>query len=144
MKKRTLMCSVARTRKAWDQYVRKIASELGIPESYRRTLLFLHRHPGAGQKDIADFEAVTTSAVNQVVKHMEGDGYVRKEADPADKRSSRLFLTEKGLEIARSLLERLEEADGAITRFLSPEKEEELQVLLEGLTQYIRKDLNGC
>lgn len=143
-KRWTLMHGMARARGAWHDHVRQIAQEEGIPDSYRPVIMFLHRNPGASQKSIADFLNVTTSAVNQVVKSMVEEGYLRKEADPADRRSYKLYLTEKSEEVSARLRRRLEESDDAITAFIGAEKEEELLQLLHELTDFIRKELTSC
>ena len=142
MRKRwTLMHGIARARCAWSDYVREISLAEGIPDSYRQVIMFLHRNPGASQRGIAEFVGVTTSAINQVVKSMQEEGYLRKEADPSDKRSCKLYLTESGEDAACRLRRRLDEADDAITGFIGAEKEKELTELLHQLTDFIRKDL---
>ena len=142
MKKRqTLMRAVARARHAWNNHVREISLEEGIPDSYRTVLLFLHRNPGSSQRNIAEFAGITTSAVNQVVKSMLEENYLRKEVDTSDKRNSRLSLTEKGTSVAAKLFERLDASDDAITAMIGAEKEAELISFLEQLADYIRKDL---
>lgn len=142
MRKRwTLMHGMARARCAWNAHMRKLALSVGIPDSYRPVLMFLHRNPGASQRSIAEFGDVTASAVNQVVKSMLAEGYLRKEADASDKRSRRLYLTEKGEETARRLRQKLDEADDAITAFVGAEREKELMDFLHRLTEFIQKEL---
>ena len=145
MRKRwTLMNGIARARCAWNNHVREISLAEGIPDSYRQVIMFLHRNPGSGQRGIAEFVGVTTSAINQVVKSMLEEGYLRKEADPSDKRSCKLYLTEAGEDAADRLRKKLDESDAAITAFLGREKEEELMEILHQLTDFIRKDLSQC
>ena len=142
MKRRqTLMRAVGRTHRAWQSHVRKLTVAEGIPDSYRTVLLFLHRHPGSPQRAIAEFANVTTSAINQTVKTMLEEGYINKEPDPADKRNNRLFLTEKGDEVAQRLYGKLDASDDAITAMIGEEREKELIGFLETLADYIRKDL---
>ena len=143
-KRRTLMREMARTRHAWNEYVREAASGEGIPDSYRPVIMFLHHHPGFSQRSTAEFVGVTTSAINQIVKSMLEEGYLRKETDPSDKRSSKLYLTEKGSAVALRLHEKLGEADDAITALIGTEREEELMELLEQLTDFIRRELRQC
>ena len=138
------MREMARTRHAWNEYVREAASEEGIPDSYRPVIMFLHHHPGFSQRSTAEFVGVTTSAINQIVKSMLEDSYLRKEIDPSDKRSSKLYLTEKGTTVALRLHEKLGEADDAITELIGTEREEELMDLLEQLTDFIRRELRQC
>lgn len=145
MRKRwTLMHGISRARCAWSDHVREISLAEGIPDSYRQVIMFLHRNPGASQRGIAEFVGVTTSAINQVVKSMQEEGYLRKEADPSDKRSCRLFLTDAGEDAACRLRRKLDESDEAITAFIGEEREKELTELLHQLTDFIRKDLGQC
>ena len=143
-RRQTIMRSVAKARRAWQNHVRTIALEEGIPESYRTVLMYLLRHPGANQRNIAEFAGITTSAVNQTVKAMLEEEYLNKENDPTDKRHSKLYLTEKGGAIARRVYDRLDTSDDAITAMLGPEREAELIALLDGLAEFIRKDLTQC
>lgn len=142
MRKRwTLMHGIARTRAAWNDHVRQIAQEEGIPDSFRPVIMYLHRNPGASQKSIAEFLNVTTSAVNQVVKSMTSEGLLQKEPDPADKRSCKLYLTEQGKEVAIRLRQRLDRSDDAITAFVGAQREKELMQFLHELTDFIQKEL---
>ena len=139
--RKTLMRAVGRARRAWDSLVRSVTLSEGIPDSYRPVLLYLLRHPGAGQKNVAEFASITNSAVNQAVKSMLAEGYLVKETDPCDKRNTKLFLTEKGSAIACRVFEKLDAADDAITARLGAEREVELIETLECLAEYIREDL---
>ncbi len=140
-KRQTIMRSNGRARRRWNALVRQVALKEGIPDSYRQVIMFLNHNPGASQKSIAEFSCVTTSAINQVVKSMLLEGYITKETDNNDKRGCKLYLTEKGLEIAKRLHQRLDEADNAITSFLGIDKEKELIESLEKLADFIQKEL---
>lgn len=140
----TLMRSIGKTRRAWRQYVRACALSVGIPESYRTVIMYLYHHPGAGQRDIAEYAEITTSAVNQAVKSMQAEGYLRKETDPSDRRGSQLFLTEKSVAIAETLHRQLAQADQGVTDLIGAEKEAEMIALLEQVADYIRKDMTSC
>lgn len=141
-RRKTIMRAIAQARRAWGNHVREITLAEGIPDSYRTVLMFLNRHPGSGQRSIAEFAGVTTSAINQAVKSMLEEGFLRKEVDPSDKRNSQLYLTEKGQDAAERLIGKLDVSDDAITAMLGEEKEAELIALLEELADFIRKDLH--
>ena len=141
-KRKTIMRAVAQARRAWQNHVREITLAAGIPDSYRMVLMFLNRHPGSGQRSIAEFAGVTTSAINQAVKSMLEEGFLRKEVDPSDKRNSQLYLTEKGQDAAERLIGRLDASDDAITAMLGAEREAELIALLDELADFVRKDLH--
>ena len=141
---RRVMMAIARTRRAWMSHTKAVAHELGIPESYRPIISYLNRHPGANQKNIAEFCNITTAAVNQTVKEMIADDYVRKETDEADKRYTKLFLTEKGTETALKLRKHLHHSDEIITAAITEEKEQEMIELLDKIYDCIRRNLTSC
>ena len=130
-KRRTAMMAVGMTHFVWEKRNRAEAARLGVPESFVKIILFLARRPGAGQKEISEFSHVSTAAVNQTVKEMLSAGLLRKEADETDRRRTRLYLTEKGTEIADRMRRSFEDRDARITAALTPEKERELIALLD-------------
>lgn len=144
IKRKTVMRSNGKARRSWNALVKEVALKEGIPDSYRQVIMFLNHNPGASQKNIAEFSCVTTSAINQVVKSMLLEDYITKETDPNDKRGCKLYLTEKGSEVAKRLHQRLDEADNAITKFLGVEKEQDLIEALDSLSEFIRKELLEC
>lgn len=143
-RKRTVMMALNRTRRAWVDHTKAIARDVGIPDSYREIISYLHRNPGANQRNIAEFCNVTTAAINQTLKDMLAGEYVRKETDETDRRYTKLFLTEKGERAAGRVRERLQMSDEVITAAITPEKEAEMIELLDKIYDLIRRDLSSC
>lgn len=143
-RKKTVMMAVCRTRHAWADHTKAAAMEIGISDSYRSVIAYLARQPGANQKNIAEFCNVTTAAINQTLKDMIADGYVKKETDATDRRYTKLYLTEKGDETSGRIREILHRSDEVITSVISPEKELEMIELLDKIYDCIRRDLSSC
>lgn len=139
-----LMRTIMRTNKQWTLYRRKISQEIGIPDSYRMILMYLSKHPGASQKEIAQFRDITTSSVNQTVKEMLLTGFLEKQTDEADQRCTKLYLTEKGQQCAGLIRQRIEEAEEKVARFITPEKKKEIIELLTALSDQIQRGLPDC
>ena len=139
-----LMFLVRDTYKEWTVYMKSLAAEAGIPDSYRMILTFLLRHPGANQKDLAEHRGITTSSISQAVKEMQLTGYLKKEPDDNDQRYMKLYLTEQGEEIARKLHGRMHAADDRLKELLTPETESELRQILSRLTEIITEELPKC
>lgn len=125
MEHRPLMLEMKCTARAWDDYIRRLASEAGVPDGYRATLMFIARNPGASQKSVAEHNRVTSAAVSQTVRDMIADGYLYRESDSEDLRASRLFLTEKGREADDRLREKVIAAEQAVGNALTPEEFDE-------------------
>ena len=56
------------------------------------------------------------------MKEMIATGYSEKQTDEQDRRYTKLYLTEKGREIALKLREKLRVSDEVITAAITPEK----------------------
>ncbi|QVI23213.1 MarR family transcriptional regulator [Nocardia tengchongensis] len=92
-------------------------------------LMRLSRSPGRKLRmtDLATQTSLSTSGVTRLVDRLERNGFVRREADPADRRSSYAVLTAAGAtRVARVLPAYLAGVDRWFTSLFSPEQLEEL------------------
>ena len=64
----------------------------------------------------------TYTALRTVADQLEKNGLIRREAHPADRRRTRLYLTEKGRETIDGILEKLSVHDQAVTEDISREE----------------------
>lgn len=139
--RRTVMMAIGRTHREWRNHMRKCALEVGIPDSYRMIIMYLSRNPGSSQKELAEFASKTTAAINQTVKEMQLNGYIRKETDEKDQRYTKIYLTKKGMEKAELLRGRLRKSDDIITEKMGFENEEKLIEFLDGMAELIKGGL---
>jgi MarR family multiple antibiotic resistance transcriptional regulator len=72
----------------------------GIVTSQLELLRFVRDHPGARVADIAQNFAIGVGATSKGLDRAERGGWVRRVANPADRRSSLLELTGSGRELA--------------------------------------------
>ena len=139
-----LMLVVRDTYKLWANYMRAVAVQSGVPDSYRMVLIFLLRNPGASQKDLAAHCGITTASVSQTVKEMGITGYLRKETDCSDQRYVKLYLTQKGETCAMQIREKIALADAVISARLTPDGEKKIRDIMDELAQIIEKELPEC
>lgn len=67
------------------------------PMGRERILVILADYPdGVHQKDIMEQAGIGPSSLSELIDKLESDGYIERKTDPADKRATLLFLTEKG------------------------------------------------
>ncbi|GJG88922.1 transcriptional regulator [Gemmatimonadetes bacterium T265] len=85
----------------------------GIVTSQFEFLRYLREHPGARVADLASEFAVGIGATSKGVDRLERQGWVARRPNPADRRSSRLVLTDDGARLTdaaeRSFTERVTE-----------------------------------
>jgi MarR family transcriptional repressor of mepA len=61
-----------------------------------RTLMFIDKHPGVIQRELADIFHLRNASVTNMVKNLERDGYLERRRDENSARIKRLYLTEYG------------------------------------------------
>lgn len=74
------------------------AAQYGITTSIGFVLLNIHPQEGTPATKIAPKMGLEARSLTRILKSMEEDGLVCKVGDAVDKRSVRIFLTDKGLE----------------------------------------------
>lgn len=74
----------------------------GILTSQFESLRFLRDHPGARVIDLANEFAAGVGAMSKGVDRLEKQGWVARQANPADRRSSLLALTDDGTRVVEA------------------------------------------
>lgn len=67
---------------------------------------YIDRHPGASARVVADASLLTSSNFSRALRNLESKGFVRREADPEDGRSVRLYPTERAAQNLRDIHDR--------------------------------------
>jgi len=87
-----LISDVARLlRRDFDRRVR----DTGLTRTQWLVLAHLYRQDGQTQSDLAGQVEMERAPLGRVVDRLEEGGWVRRKADPADRRANRVFLTGK-------------------------------------------------
>lgn len=100
-------------------------------------LLHVHRHPGASQDSIANHMYLEKCTVARRTKKLEELGCLYRETDPSDRRQNKLYLTEKGEELAPVIRSYLAQWGEGVAAGLT---EEEKGTLLRLLTKMTGQD----
>ena len=74
------------------------AAQFGITTSIGFVLLNINPEEGTPATKIAPLLGLESRSLTRILKSMEEDGFIYREADKQDKRSVRIFLTKEGLE----------------------------------------------
>lgn len=93
-------------------------------------VLHVDRHPGLSQDAVAGHLYLDKCSVARKVKKLEELGCLYRETDPSDRRQNKLFLTEKGRELAPAIREYLGQWGDEVTSGLTEEEKETLITLL--------------
>jgi DNA-binding MarR family transcriptional regulator len=95
--------AIATAYRLGQSILRTKLNDLGIEAHQADSLYAISGLEGLSQQELSEVLTVSKPATTRAVKTMIAAGYVRKETDESDRRVSRLYLTEKGKEIAPTL-----------------------------------------
>lgn len=104
----------------------QVHTELNVHEVYPGQpplMLALAREGGQRQNELARKLEIKPATLTVMLNRMEKNGLVRREADPADLRISRIYLTDKGFDTVSLVRETLDRLEHQALQQFSPEEE---------------------
>lgn len=130
------------------QYREKELADTGLAGCQTPYLTALYRHPGQTQEELARALDVNKSTVTRQLCCLEEKGYIRREADPGDRRSLRVYPTEKALALKERLYRCLRGWSAYLTQDLSPEEQAALSGLMARIAdradRYVKGECDPC
>lgn len=105
-------------------------SHLGLSTAQWRLLAQLSREPRATQARLADLLDIEPISVSRLIDRMEQGGWVRREADPCDRRARLVAPTEKAEAAYAGITAIADEVYGVALRGLEPGQHAELIAML--------------
>lgn len=111
-------------------YTNEVLEQYDLGSGTYPYLLSLYNNEGINQNQISKELDVDKAMSARVIKRLIDIGYVKKEADQADSRAYKLYLTDKGKSIIPEVKAALYHWNDVITKSLSDEQKMELDHLL--------------
>lgn len=98
---------------------------------------------GINQLELVNATHLRPPTVSVILRRMEEEGLVTRMTDPDDKRSIRVFLTDKGKKLDKKNISRIKELDATALSGLSPEEISSLMSLLPKIRDNLLPDTKG-
>ncbi|RJQ24782.1 MAG: MarR family transcriptional regulator [Peptococcaceae bacterium] len=98
-------------------------------------LFALYGEDGQTQQNLSDRTLVDKSATARAINKLEALGYVERKPDHTDKRSCRVFLTQKGIAVKPQLEVIVGEVQDILLKDLSDEEKTTLRALLQKVSR---------
>jgi len=95
-----------------------------------RTLAFIARHPGATPKDLMEHSGRDKGQLTRLLKTLKEQKLVVEQANPSDKRSVRLSLSDKGAAIHKHLQNQVKRLANVAVKGFSTAEQETLDIWL--------------
>jgi MarR family transcriptional regulator for hemolysin len=108
----------------------KIMKPLGLTRAQWRVVVHLHRKDGLTQSQLAELLGAGKVSVGGLIDRLEHSGWVERRDDPQDRRSNRVFLTEKGRAIEKEMEKTGRELTSQTLRNLGSDERAQLVDLL--------------
>lgn len=98
-----------------------------------KTLRLIAQKGAITQKELLEILTLKSGSVSEMVKKLEGQGFITKERDAADRRKINIAITDKGRSFIEEQSEINEEQEKVLFTSLSISEQQELERLLEKL-----------
>lgn len=122
-----LFATTAMTQRLMHTYIHRTFDELGVAPSQLHLLQLIEHTQPANLKQLADAMRVTPGAITQLVDSLVTTGYLDRNPDAHDRRSSVVTLTDAGQEKIRKLTRHKQELLANVAADLD---DDELQIFL--------------
>ena len=121
------------------------ARDLGLTRAQWRVMMYLRRHEGARQNELAGLLEVENVTLGRHIDRLEESGWVERRSDPSDRRAWRLHLDEK----SRPILDKLavvliETRETALSGFNADERDTLIKNLIRMKYNLVDGDAIGA
>ena len=128
-------------RMPWEAVQERMLEQLHAQgfADFDASYLIVAQYPGPqGQRpsELAARLRISKQALNHLLGQLEHRGYLTREADPQDRRSKRISLTQRGTEAATVIRQAVAEMEDAWAQQLGPKRFDQLRRLLQDLNQF--------
>lgn len=100
-------------------------------------VLYIDRHPGSSQEEIAGFYALDKASVARDARRLEELGHIERDKVPEDRRQYKLYLTDAGRDMIQVIDRAAERFQESLAVSISPEDWARLELLLKRLEENI-------
>jgi MarR family transcriptional regulator, transcriptional regulator for hemolysin len=81
----------------------RYSGDLGLTLAQCKILTYLQRNEGISQVRLAELTDTDPMTLARTLERMEGDGWIERKPDPADRRARRLFLKPTALRLLQNI-----------------------------------------
>lgn len=131
--------AIARTGKAIKFELRRYFREAGVDVTSEQYALLcrLWEKEGRSQKELAECSFKDTANITRMIDVLEGKGIVYRERDPKDRRTYRIYLSDKGKELHDILTPIVREKSRSAYSCLTEQEEHDLLRMMNRLYNHI-------
>ena len=134
----TLCFKLAAASRALQKYYNSRYAEYGVTIAQSFILFALIEDDGQNIKSLAEKLILDSSAVTGFIDRLEKEEYVRRVVDVQDRRSFKIFLTEKGRDKAREIYPITNEVNSRLRTAMEPALSDMWDSYLDNIESYLK------
>ncbi len=142
-KKKNVLMLTRDITKLFGSHIREVSETKGINECYRLIVFFLAHNEGVSQLDLVKFTRLKAPTISLTLQKMEIEGLVERKPAEDDARKTLVYLTEKGYEYDKKMIEIIKEEENKILPILSKDEQIELERILTKLINKMCQEYCG-
>ena len=127
---KTTYALVSDAAKLLDDRIAKQTDVHKLQSGARRLLACLAVRDGVSQLDLIRVTHLKAPTISLIVQKMEHDGLITRKTDDLDMRLTRVYLTEHGIRVNKSIRESIDEAENLAMKDFTDTEKEQLHALL--------------
>ena len=127
--------SVLKLMRALRRHPMRPAQE--VPPAVGRLLMMLQNNDGASPAELCEVMDVRPSSMSELLSRMEENGLVRRESNEADKRATRVFLSDAGKDSVQRMEEKYREDNAKLAACFSEEELAQFCALCDRLSAHV-------
>jgi len=110
--------------------MQRVTAPTGLTPKHFGVLTLIHRRGPMRQTDVADLLRVDRTTVMKIIDELEAGGYVKRGADPSDRRANAVKSTAKGAQWLEKMKPAAEDVERNFLAPLTATEQDTLRVLL--------------
>lgn len=111
-------------------FINRELSNYGIGSGQFMFLLELYIQDGRNQEELSERLKIDKGTTARALKKLEGQGFITRLKDECDKRSNKIYLTQKAKDVQENVYDILDEWNKKLRESLSKEEEDIVEKLL--------------
>ena len=129
-KEPTALMLINEISRLFGNHMRAEEKDFALGGSYRALLFHLAQRDGRTQLELAKLTHLKAPTVSLSLAKLESEGYVVRRTDPEDMRQTRVYLTDRGLEVDRRARAAIDKIEERAAQSLTGAETEQLKELL--------------
>lgn len=140
---KTILMKLNDVSKKFKDYMRTESDKIGLKCAYRPILFHLIVNEGLTQAEIAEKTMLKAPTISLTLQKMEYEGLVIRKTDEVDQRQTRVYSTEKGLEIFEKSHQIADNLEKRIINHLSNEDKVLANEIIEKILKATLEEVEG-